>query len=112
MHSLLTDEQFLDLYNYLASDAVFGPAPGQGKVNCDHTLRYTVGWMKKQAIQDIKDNVEKIMDLGGHCDCEVLYNVDPDTWEERKEEAITGPEHLGEQEWEEFVADVLHDSNY
>jgi hypothetical protein len=112
MNDLLSDAQFLDLYNYLTSEEKLGPGPGQGSVTCDHTLRHTIDWMKMHQIQDIPGNIEKIMDLGGHCDCEVLFNVDPDTWEERREEEIMGPDHLGEHEWKQFVAELLASSGY
>ena len=101
MHVLLSAVQFSELYDYLASEPT-----------CDHTLRYTLDWMKEHHIQDIQVNIEKIVDLGGHCDCEVLLNVDPDTWEERREEGITGSDAIGESEWRQFIADLLYDSGY
>lgn len=112
MNKLLSDAQFLDLYNHLTSEEKLGPGPGLGSVTCDHTLRHTIDWMKRRQIQDIPSNIEKIIDLGGHCDCEVLLNVDPDTWEERREEEIMGPDHLGESEWKQFVAELLVSSGY
>jgi hypothetical protein len=104
---IMKDEQFNALYNYLTSEETFGPGPGLGRVTCDHTLRHTIGWMKEHHIQDIRGNIEKIVDLGGHCDCEVLFNVDPDTWEIRKDEEITGPDSIGESEWQQFLSDLL-----
>jgi hypothetical protein len=80
---LLPDAQFSELYMYLTSEERFGLGPAQGSVMCDHTLRSTLEWMKKHGVQDIRANIEKIVDLGGHCDCEVLLNVTPATWEER-----------------------------
>ncbi|MBA2394163.1 MAG: DUF2695 domain-containing protein [Ktedonobacteraceae bacterium] len=84
MNNLLSGKQFIKLYNYLASEERLGPGPDLGNVVCDHTLRYTVAWMKKHHIQDIQANIEKIKDLGGYCDCEVLFNVDPGTWKTRR----------------------------
>src|SRR5215469_16467728 len=101
MHVLLSAVQFSELYDYLASEPT-----------CDHTLRYTLDWMKEQHIQDIQANIEKMVDLGGYCDCEVLLNVDPDTWEERREESITSPDAIGESEWRQFLADLLYESGY
>ncbi len=107
---LLSDAQFAELYTYLASEERFGPGPNRGSVTCDNTLRYTVEWMQKHHIQEIRTNIEKIVDLGGHCDCEVLMNVTPDTWEERRDEEITGPDSIGESEWEQFLSDLLSGS--
>lgn len=107
---IMTDNQFNELYNYLTSEETFGPGPGIGKVTCDHTLRYTIGWLKEHHIQDIRGNTEKIVDLGGHCDCEVMLNVDPDTWEMRRNEEITGPDILGEDEWQQFLSSLLSQS--
>jgi hypothetical protein len=66
--------------------------------------------MKEHGVQDIPTNIEKIVDLGGHCDCEVLLNVSPDVWKERRDEEITGPESIGEIEWQRFIADLLSKS--
>ncbi|HEU5376052.1 MAG TPA: DUF2695 domain-containing protein [Ktedonobacteraceae bacterium] len=112
MNALLSDAQFLELYNYLASEERLGPGPGEGKVTCDHTLRYTIAWMKAHHIQAIQTNIEKIVDLGGHCDCEILFNVDPDTWEERRKEDITGPDFMGEREWAQFLSGLLRKGGY
>ena len=112
MSDLLSDVRFIELYDYLASKEVLGPSPTQGSVECDHTLLHTIHWLKDHHIQDIQLNVEKIVDLGGHCDCEVLLNVDPDTWEERREEDITGPDLIGEQEWQQFISDSLRKGGY
>jgi hypothetical protein len=107
---LLSERQFVELYTYLTSDERFGPGPTQGSVTCDHTLRYTIAWMKEHNVQNIRANIEKIVDLGGHCDCEVLLNVDPETWEERRDEEITGPDSIGENEWQHYLSDLLSES--
>ncbi len=39
-------------------------------------------------------------------------NVDPNTWAERKEEALIGPDMMGKQEWMQFISDVLDESGY
>jgi len=107
---LVSDVQFSELYLYLTSKERFGLGPAQGNVTCDHTLRSTLEWMKKHRVQDIRATIEKIVDLGGHCDCEVLLNVTPATWEERRGEEITGPDSLGESEWQQLVSDLLSHS--
>jgi|SRR6266487_2781507 hypothetical protein len=105
--TLLSDMQFSELYTYLTNEERLGPGPAMGSVTCDHTLRYTVEWMKEHHIQDIRGNIEKIADLGGHCDCEMLLNVTPDIWEERRDEEIAGPDIVGENEWQQFISDLL-----
>ena len=112
MHTLLSEEQFAELYTYLASDERLGSGPGMGNVICAHTLHYTLAWMKEHHIQDILANAEKMIDLGGHCDCEVLQNVSPATWTAFREDAITGPEFMGESAWEQFVSGLLYTSGY
>jgi hypothetical protein len=107
---IISYEQFSELYVYLTSEERFGPGPNLGSVTCDHTLRFTIEWMKEQSVKDIRANIEKIVDLGGHCDCEVLLNVTPDTWEKRRDEEITGPDIMGESEWQQFLSDLLDDS--
>ncbi|MFI5757758.1 DUF2695 domain-containing protein [Streptomyces sp. NPDC051569] len=44
---------------------------------CDHSLRFTERWA---AASDVPwPHLQKgLADQGGHCDCEVLANVDPD----------------------------------
>ena len=96
---IMSEAQFGQLYEYLSSEPT-----------CDHTLRYTLDWLKEHHIQDIHGNIEKIVDLGGHCDCEVLLNVTPDIWEERRDEEIIGPDIMDESEWRQFLADLLYDS--
>jgi len=107
---LLSDVQFSELYTYLTSEERLGPGPNRGSVTCDNTLRYTVEWMQQRVVQEIRANIEKIVDLGGHCDCEVLLNVTPDVWEERRDEEITGPDSIGESEWQQFLSALLSNS--
>lgn len=96
---IMSDEQFGALYAYLSSEPT-----------CDHTLKYTIDWLKEHYVQDIQSNIEKITDLGGHCDCEVLLNIPPDIWKERRNEEISGPSILGKNEWQEFISYLLHNS--
>lgn len=96
---LLSDEQFTLLYAYLESEPT-----------CDHTLRYTIDWLHEQDIQNIRSNIEKIADLGGHCDCEVLLNVQPDVWHGSRDQELNGPDVLGEDEWKMFLDGLLRDS--
>ena len=112
MDVLLTPAQFAELYLYLSDKERLGLGPTRGRVTCDHTLRHTIAWLKEHHRQNVRANAEKIVDLGGHCDCEVLLNVGPDSWEALRDEEIAEPDLMGESEWEQFLADVLHDSGY
>ena len=47
--------------------------------DCDHTLRFTTGFLKSHGIVD-EPVVEWLADHGGYCDCEVLGNVG-DHWD-------------------------------
>ena len=47
---------------------------------CDHTLTFTREFLEKQKV-DVESVLDWIVNEGGGCDCEVLYNV-----EERFEE--------------------------
>lgn len=104
---IIEDEQFLALYNFLTSEEILGPGPDLGRVTCDHTLRWTIDWMKNHQVPDMRETLEKIVDLGGYCDCEVLFNVDPDTWAEQRDEEIAGPDRIGEEKWQQFLSDLL-----
>ncbi len=46
------------------------------KVECDHTLKNTENWLKKNIDDEEKCNQirQEIKDDGGYCDCEVLCN--------------------------------------
>lgn len=74
---VLLSGQFAELYAYLTDEDRFGPGPTLGRMTCDHTLHSTLAWMKEHHVQNLLANIEKIVDLGGHCDCEVLLNVTP-----------------------------------
>jgi len=76
----MTKEQFESLCEYLE-----GPegcdfrqeVPGDDDSTaweCDGTLRKTVQWMEEHDIEPAVD-LARIVLLGGHCDCEVIFNV-------------------------------------
>ena len=48
-----------------------------GDRGCDHTLRITEAWLGAHD-HDVANVVAALRNMGGHCDCEVLANVDPD----------------------------------
>lgn len=120
---LTTDEEFEKLCKYLAKKCNFKEMPellwieGSNKPRvknediwkCDHTLKHTVRWMVDKEIPNIRNNVEKIYDLGGHCDCEVLFNAAPQ-WKEKRHADIDGPNYMdeGQVEWDERIDDVIY----
>ncbi len=53
----MSNEQFGALYEYPSKEPT-----------CDHTLRCTIDWLKEHYVQDTWGSIEKIVDLGGHCD--------------------------------------------
>lgn len=46
---------------------------------CDGSLRKVRQWLKRRDFLDLNANVKLVRELGGHCDCEVLFNV-ADNW--------------------------------
>ena len=44
---------------------------------CDHSLTHTQRWAKTKKI-DFDRLRASLENFGGFCDCEVIYNVDPD----------------------------------
>jgi hypothetical protein len=47
----------------------------EGAPECDHTLRDTVEFLQKHGL-DVERIVSWLREHGGHCDCEVINNVD------------------------------------
>ena len=45
-----------------------------GNMMCDHTFHSTLIWTQEQRIQPFWENIEKIVDLGGYGDCEVVMH--------------------------------------
>ena len=63
----LTPSQLEDLGNHLSVKL-----PENG---CDHTLRFTLGWLQEASFGKTKGVIEALRNRGGFCDCEVLKNV-------------------------------------
>jgi len=42
---------------------------------CDGSLRKTRQWLRQRDFLSLEANSKLIRKLGGHCDCEVLFNV-------------------------------------
>lgn len=112
MNSFMTNSQMAALHKHLVKKCPVTKKPstlilnGSLKVSrtCDHTLKKTLAWMIKNHIPNIRGNIARIYDLGGHCDCEVVHNV-VDVWHKEKDGATTGPDYLddGWIEWNERI---------
>ena len=50
-----------------------------GLRGCDHTLGTTSKWLAAHD-HDVDGATDAFRSLGGACDCEMLANVDPETW--------------------------------
>lgn len=80
---LMNAKEFDRLYEWLSSpkgvNLRFNPAYPDDIdgiiTSCDGTLRKTRLWLKRRDFLALKANVKLIKQLGGHCDCEVLFNV-------------------------------------
>lgn len=99
MEHLLTDTQFRELYAYLASEPV-----------CNSTLKHTIEWLREHHSEHLRANIQKIIDLGGHCDCEVLMNVTPGEWARCKEDELIYPAIVGIAPAQEFISELMLDS--
>ena len=55
-----------DLFDHLDRDG----APG-----CDNTLKETIEFLQERGL-DVDRVLRWLREHGGHCDCEVIYNVD------------------------------------
>jgi hypothetical protein len=76
---LMTQKEFARLCEWLdgPQGCHFRPDPSdpeQTVWNCDGTLRKTRLWLKRRHL-DTEKNIKLLRKLGGHCDCEVLFNV-------------------------------------
>ena len=58
---------------------------------CDHSLRFTQEFLRQSALDEGRV-VHWVREQGGHCDCEVLDNV-----ESVVAEAVPGYEQMGDQ---------------
>ena len=69
----MDEEVFWELFDYLDEHL-------EEQDGCDHSLSLTRAFLETKGV-DVESILEWIVDNGGGCDCEVLYNV-----EERFEE--------------------------
>jgi hypothetical protein len=79
MPKLMTQEQFTQLYEYLAGPegCNFEEAPDEpdGMTwDCDETLSLTHKWLGHHNL-DVETNVTALQACGGFRDCEVVFNV-------------------------------------
>jgi hypothetical protein len=80
---LMTQKEFARLCEWLdgPQGCNFRPdptRPEQTVWNCDGNLHKTRLWLKRRNL-DAEKNIKLLRKLGGHCDCEVLFNV-ADNW--------------------------------
>jgi hypothetical protein len=62
----LTDTELAELLDFLDEQL--------GEIDCDHSLTMTRRWLATAGRGE--EVLEGLRELGGHCDCEVLANVD------------------------------------
>ena len=64
---LLNEEQAESLLSFVEERV--------GEQDCDHTLRFTRQWLNENIPPEQHVAVlEELASMGGHCDCEVMYN--------------------------------------
>ena len=89
---LLPIEKFEELLDFLDSEEgcnFHERIPGDSKSvtwKCDGTLAMTLIWMETHGITNGIEqaiNLAEIQRHGGHCDCEVLFNVSVEDWLEK-----------------------------
>jgi len=64
---LMTDKEFDKLCLWLDEIRITD--------KCDNSLRKTRQWLRRRDFLSLEANSKLIKKLGGHCDCEVLFNV-------------------------------------
>jgi hypothetical protein len=64
---LMTGKEFDRLCQWLSDAGVLN--------RCDGSLRKTRQWLRRRDFLSLEANSKLIHKLGGHCDCEVLFNV-------------------------------------
>lgn len=107
MSQYISDERFIALYEHLNELVRHN--------GCSHTLRHTRAWLQKQEADKtyvvrseiVRANIEKIVDIGGFCDCEVLMNVTPEEWSAQCEEAMVTPDIIGTEAASAFVSRLM-----
>lgn len=129
--TIMPDDQFAQMCEYIAGpDGINGREEKRivkqqkkgsklGKLtlkkdfvwDCDNTLKHAIAWMKAHGVQSIRQNIERIYDLGGHCDCEILFNV-AEKWEDEKNDEPFYLEVYDEQEWKEAIDFVLEQAHF
>jgi len=78
--------EYQDLFKYLGRKCNFHKEKGNTTWTCHGDLGFTEAWCKRNKMDFVR--VKHILEFfGGHCDCEVLFNVDTeehdDMWESR-----------------------------
>lgn len=68
---VLFPDQLRELRGFLDS-SIYGLG-----IACDHTLDRTKEWAEGEGL-DLERVLASLHEFGGHCDCEILFNVTPD----------------------------------
>lgn len=64
---ILNQSKVQELFQYLEEQLEITP--------CKHTLHFTKKWLKKNIDpKDIERVIDEMEEMGGYCDCEVLFN--------------------------------------
>ena len=63
----LSRELFENLFDHLDTELSKG---------CDHTLKLTIDFLSRNGVHDAAETIDWLTERGGHCDCEVLANVE------------------------------------
>lgn len=93
---LLTNEQFTALYEHLTGEIT-------SMKTCGKKLTHTLAWLRAHNLYS-RATIEKIIDVGGHCDCEILCNVTVREWKKGlKTVELQALNFLSEHEWCETV---------
>ncbi len=64
----ISAEAFISLFETLSAELEYG--------ECDHTLEKSMSWLAVHGY-DVFAVTQWLRRRGGHCDCEVLLNVEP-----------------------------------
>lgn len=83
--------------------------------SCSHTLRHTRAYLRKlyaayayqPRAEHVRANIEKLIEMGGLCDCEVLMNVSPAEWETRRDDVVSLADIVGAEVADRLVSRLI-----
>lgn len=111
---LISKDQYLDLLVAIA-EKLGAKSPKEWSVelflgNCNHQLTHTINYLQEHH-PDYRQTLEKIVDLGGHCDCEVLINAPLGVYQRSRRRVLNAPNIIGQSAWDTFIDDLMLNSN-